>query len=640
MSRILIFGLLILLQVSTVFGQSNKPILVIDNNEYSEAEFWYVYNKNKHLPSFDETPEEFSDRFINYKLKVVEAVNQKLDTTASFINEYNKYADELKASFLVDSSALKSVVEEAMNHMREMVKASHILITLAPNASPKDTLIAWELINEAKDKVEKGADFNEVAVAYSQDPSAVNNKGHLGYFSAFKMIYPFEKAAFSTPKGEVSGIIRTDFGYHIIYVHDKIAHPGEISVAHIMKIFPQNATEEQKDQLKHDIDSIYGLLKKGEDFADLAKQFSDDQQTSQNGGEMQPFSLDNMVPEFANAAFSLDEDNSVSEPVRTDFGWHIIKRLKVIPVVDPKTRSAEIMSRLGRDGRDKAGQKAYLANCISSSRFTINSELKDGLEDRIREGVTSIDDLSVAMGDKLDQVLFSYGKDDFTLQSFIDWLKGFPSEKRIEAVALHKKITDYIDTSVLSIEKRDLAKNNEKYRFLSNEYFDGLLIFEISDREIWSKLGEDTLALKNYYKNNLQEFADHPKLEGTMCLTTSKRLKKQGVKSLNRGESDKLVQILKAKSRSENDCICEEGVFDFIVEATNPINTSLLPESNPYFNRKGDLFWQGVITESDPKPYLQVKGEVMTAYQKQLENDWIKHLREKYKPLFNIKLLR
>ena len=125
-----------------------------------------------------------------------------------------------------------------------------------------------------------------------------------------------------------------------------------------------------------------------------------------------------------------------------------------------------------------------------------------------------------------------------------------------------------------------------------------------------------------------------------MCLTTSKRLKKQGVKSLNRGESDKLVQILKAKSRSENDCICEEGVFDFIVEATNPINTSLLPESNPYFNRKGDLFWQGVITESDPKPYLQVKGEVMTAYQKQLENDWIKHLREKYKPLFNIKLLR
>src|SRR5690554_4179074 len=142
MSRILIFGLLILLQVATVFGQSNKPILVIDDNEYSAAEFWYVYNKNKHLPSFNETPEEFSDRFINYKLKVVEAVNQGLDTTASFISEYNKYADELKASFLVDSSALRSVVDEAMDHMSKMVNASHILITVAPNASPEDTLKA------------------------------------------------------------------------------------------------------------------------------------------------------------------------------------------------------------------------------------------------------------------------------------------------------------------------------------------------------------------------------------------------------------------------------------------------------------------------------------------------------------------
>ncbi len=640
MSRILIFGLLILLQVATVFGQSNKPILVIDDNEYSAAEFWYVYNKNKHLPSFNETPEEFSDRFINYKLKVVEAVNQGLDTTASFISEYNKYADELKASFLVDSSALKSVVDEAMDHMSKMVNASHILITVAPNASPEDTLKAWELINEAKDKVEKGADFNEIAVEYSQDPSVVNNKGHLGYFSAFKMIYPFEKAAFSTPKGKVSGVIRTDFGYHLIFVHDKIAHPGHIRVAHIMKIFPQNATDLQKAQLKQSIDSIYALLEKGADFSALAKQFSDDQHSSQNGGEMQEFSLDNMVPEFAEVAFSLVKDNDISEPVRTDFGWHIIKRLEVTPVVDPKTRTAEIMSRLGRDGRDQIGQKAYLAHCISSPNFIINEELKDELENNINQGLTSVDGLTVAMGDKLNQTLFSYGEDDFSLQSFLKWLNRLPSDKQMEAVALHKKIADYIDISVLSVEKRDLAKNNEKYRFLANEYFDGLLIFEISDREIWSKLGEDTLALENYYNNNLQEFADYPQLEGVMCLVTTKRLKKQGIKSLNRGDGDKLVQILKDKSRSENDCLCEEGVFDFVAEVSNPINTSLLPETNSYFNRNGVLFWQGVITESDPKPYNQVKGEVMTAYQKQLELDWINYLREKYQPIFNKKLLK
>lgn len=642
MNRILIFGFFVLLQVAAVFGQtnkSNKPILVIDKNEYSAAEFWYVYNKNKHLPSFNETPEEFSDRFINYKLKVVEAVNQGLDTTASFLNEYNKYADELKVSFLVDSSALKSVVAEAMDHMGRMVKASHILISVAPNASPEDTLKAWNLINEAKDKVENGADFNEVAVEYSQDPSVVNNKGHLGHFSAFKMIYPFEKAAFSTPKDEISDIIRTDFGYHLIFVHDKIAHPGQIRVAHIMKTFPQNATDDEKNSLKHSIDSIYGLLEKGADFSEMAKQFSDDQHSSQNGGEMQPFSLDNMVPEFATVAFSLDEDGGVSKPVHTDFGWHIIKRLEVTPVVDPKTRTAEIMSRLGRDGRDKAGQKAYLENCLKSKFFTLDKALRSDLENSYDKDLTTIDELSEAMNNSLNNVLFSYRDDQYTLQSFFDWLAE-TNTNNLEAVVLPRKIDEYIELSVLDVEKRDLAKNNEKFRFLANEYYDGLLIFEISDREIWSKLGEDTLALENYYNNHLQEFADYPKLEGIMCLVTSKRLKKQGVKSLSRGDGDKLVQILKDKSRSENDCLCEEGVFDFVADASNPINTSLLPETNPYYSHTGDLFWQGVVNESTPKPYLEVKGEVMTAYQKQLETDWINHLREKYKPTFNLKLLK
>ena len=640
MNRILIFGLFLLLQVTTSFSQSNQPILVIGENKYPAAEFWYVYNKNKHLPNFNETPEEFSQRFINYKLKVVEAVNQGLDTTATFVAEYKKYADELKASFLVDSSALKSVVDEAMGHMREMVNASHILITVAPDASPSDTLKAWKLISEVKSKIENGVDFNEAAVEYSQDPSAVNNKGHLGYFSAFKMIYPFEKTAFALPKEEVSDIIRTDFGYHLIYVHDKISHPGQIRVAHIMKTFPQNATDEQKAALKQSIDSIYGLLKNGEDFAVLAKEFSDDQYSAQNGGEMQAFSLDNMVPEFAEASFSLKEDNDISEPVLTNFGWHIIKRLELTPLIDPKNRTAEIMSRLGRDGRDMAGQKAYVKNCIKSNSFTMNTDLKNELDQNIEKGLTSIDEISKAMEDKLNQTLFSYGQDEFTLQSLLQWLERNPSGNQMGAIAFQKKIDDYIESSVLKVEKRDLAKNNEKYRFLANEYYDGLLIFEISDREIWSKLGDDTLALENYYNNNLQEFADHPQLEGSICLVNSKRLKKMGNKTLAKGEADKLVQILKAKSRSKDDCQCEEGVFDFVVVNNNPIGTSLLPETNPFYNRKGDLFWQGSVTEFEAKPYDQVKGEVMTAYQKQLEIDWVNRLRNKYQPVFNKKMLK
>lgn len=641
MNRILTLSLLVLFSCTTAFAQKNEPILIIGDNQYPEGEFWYVYNKNKHLPSFNESPEEFSERFINYKLKVVEAVSQGLDTTASFVNEYNKYIDELKASYLVDSSALKSVIDEAKDHMSKVVKASHILIQLAPNATPDDTLKAWTLITEAKNKVEKGADFNEVAVEYSQDPSVVNNKGQLGYFSAFKMIYPFEKAAFATPKGEVSDIIRTNFGYHLIFVHDKQPNPGQIRVAHIMKSFPRNVTQEQETVLKQSIDSIYGLLTEGAHFEELAKKLSDDQYSSEGGGVMEPFSYDNMVPEFAEASFALLNDNDVSEPIRTDFGWHIIKRLELFPNVDPDTRLPEIMSKLGRDGRDKAGQKAYLENCLNSPSFQLNNDVKDALDNLIHHGVTFTQELSEALQNKLNQPLFTYQEDDFTLQSLFNWLNNNAPKAQLSENQLQQLIEKYIETSVLEVEKRDLGNKNDKFLYLSNEYYDGLLIFEISNREIWSNVGKDTLALENYYNNHKEDFATAPQLNGAICKVSSKRLIKVATKAIRKGQADNLVQILIEKSRLESDYSCEEGVFDFMVDdSTNPVSATLLPITNPYYAAEGVVFWQGTITQPTPQPYEQVKGEVMTAYQNKLEEDWIKELREKYKPQFNQQMLK
>jgi len=619
-----------------VAQDAGKTILSIANYQYTEGEFWYVYNKNKNLPGFDESPADFAERFIDYKLKVVDALNQGLDTTASFKEEYGKYSEELKADFLVDSSALTAVIDEAARHMEQMVSASHILIKLSPEAQPEDTLKAWNKITDLRNKVLAGADFNQLAESYSQDPSAKKNRGYLGYFSAFRMIYPFEKMAFETPVGQVSDVLRTDFGYHILFVHNRIPHPGKVRVAHIMKMFPRNATESQKLACKEGIDSVYTMLTEGADFSDLANKYSDDNYTSSKGGEMNAFSLDNMVPEFAQAAFQLEQAGDFSKPVRTDYGWHIIKLLEKIPNEQPVADRKYIMSMLGRDGRDKAGQVAFVKRCMASDQYVINNDLKNEVLKLMANGGMTADSLRINFSARLNDVLLTYRGEAFTLNDFIEGSGSSGAESK--GFVTGHQLDDFLKASVLDVERAQLSENNLVYRYLANEYYDGLLIFDLTNREIWSKVADDTVALRNYYDTHLSQFEPSPILEGEMCRVNSVKLTKKIQKALKRNPSLNVVQILKEKG-SQDDFECLEGRFDFANDLLPVTQGDLLPDTNP-FHDASVVVWSGTVERADPLPFQEVKGKVMSAWQNELEEEWVKALRAKYRPVFNYKLIK
>ena len=549
MKSIRIPALLLILTVNFSFlvAQDSSPVLTIGDESFQLGEFWHVYNKNRHLAGFEETPEQFADRFINYKLKVVEAKAKGLDTLASFKDEYSKYAGELKSAFLVDSAALKESAREAYSNMQELVNASHLLITLAEGALPQDTLKAYNTIAELRSRALAGEDFNLLAENYSQDPSVVQNRGSLGYFSAFRMIYPFEKAAFATQAGSVSPIIRTDFGYHIIKVHERIPNKGKIRVAHIMKMYEANRPDSEL-RAKEAIDSIYQVLKEGESFEKLAAKFSDDKNSSDRRGEMYPFTMAEMYPDFALAAFNLESDGEVSEPVRTAYGWHIIKRIELTPVGSFEDELPYITNMLSRHGR-----------------------------------VESVSDK----------------------------------------------------------EAQNLALDNPAYRYLVNEYYDGLLIFEISDREIWQNVGKDTLALQEYYRENIREFTPAPLMTGTVCEIFDDRLFRKVSKIVANSEgSYNLVQILKENARKPEQFKLDEGEFAFVLNAPNPVEVAVLPASSVLKQYKGALFWQGEVRESEPLPYSESLGQVMSSYQQYKEQEWVEALREKYQPRFNYDLIK
>ncbi len=620
-------------------AQETNVILKIGDHEYSADEFWHVYNKNKHLPGFKESPEEFSQRFIDYKLKVVEAINQGLDTVSTFLNEFNSFTEGFKSAYLIDSTALENEAAQAFARMQDIVKASHILVTVDINASPSDTLKAWEKIEDLRQRYINGEDFNELAVNFSEDPSAKNNAGELGYFSAFRMVYPFEKAAFSSSVGEVSEIIRSDYGYHILLVHERFPNQGRIRVAHIMKMFPNDSSEEVIAAAYLSIDSVYQRLLSGEDFSQLASIYSDDRNSSVNGGEMAAFSVVEMVPEFAFAAFDLENDGDISEPVQTDFGWHIIKRLEHIPVGDFESNRAYIRNMLRRTGREVVGKEAFVDQKKKGSAFYLNQDLLDELMS-LSDNTGDNDDF-FNKAEASDRLLFKYYDKELKEKEFIDYLTSFDSfNNQIGSISLSRALDSYISDAILEIERRDLAKNNPEFRFLINEYYDGLLIFDLSSKEIWQNIGSDTILLMNYYEQNKLEFATPAMLDGIICEINTARLTKRAAKEISRKGNDNLVQILKDKSKSEKCYNCLEGSYEFIVDAPNPVDGNTLPLNNPFHGSSKVIYWKGDISEPVIRPYEEVVGHVMSSYQNNLEKEWVKNLREIYKPEFNYDVMK
>ena len=294
--------------ISLSVGQSKKAsqkdeksisVFSVANNPVTAAEFIYLYKKN-HQNKADFTPQkidEYLSLFINFKLKVEEAKHRGMDTTAAFVKEYNSYKDELRKPYLPDANLTDSLVRLTYNRMKEEIKASHILINLKPDASPADTLKAYNKISEVRNRIVAGEDFSSAAVQYSEDPSAKSNQGNLGYFTAMQMVYPFESAAYQTKKGEISNPVRTRFGYHIIKVFDRRPAQGEVEVSHIMI---RTGDGKDNEKAKDNIFSIYEQLQAGMKWEELCKQYSEDPATKDNAGKLRPFGTGAMagVPEF------------------------------------------------------------------------------------------------------------------------------------------------------------------------------------------------------------------------------------------------------------------------------------------------------------------------------------------------------
>lgn len=608
----------------TVWAEGNDTLMLVGKTPVTVSEFEYVYKKNNQYGAEDKkTFDEYLALYENFKLKVVEAESLGLDTTENFRRELLGYRNQLKSSYLTDTQKFNEFVEEAYRRSLEDVEVSHILIQLAPNATAKDTLQAYQKALRAKKRLEKEP-FDVVARSMSEDASVSRNGGYLGYITSMTTIYPFETAVYNQPIGVVSNPIRSQIGYHIVMVHNRRPSVGEIKVRHILKSVTPRMSESEKARVKQQIDSISDLLQRGVDFEELAKSDSDDKQSAVNGGDLPWFGLGRMVPEFEKAAFALQNVGEVSEPVLSPFGWHIIK-LEGRRMPEPETKKKDIAGALYRDIRILEVRNSFVTKLKKDYDFEMNQKAADELK-RVFEQNKSNDSICQLRCAALNDVLFSFAGNSVFQKDFAKTLLT-KSEVNFE-----NRLQDFVATQLIRYEDTQLERKYPDFGNLMREYHDGILFFELSKQEVWDKASNDTLGLTAYFQNNKSKYKyESPRFKGYIVKCSDKIVAKQLQKILAKANVDSIPSYVARRINIDKKLVeLEKGLWEkgenAVVDCVAFSKKKYKSDSNAEYPF---VFLQGEVLEF-PDDYHDVRGRVISDYQDFLDKEWVKRLRAKY----------
>ena len=453
---------------------------------------------------------------------------------------------------------------------------------------------------EAREKVLAGEDFASVAKSYSQDPSAANNGGHLGYFSGFQMVLPFEETAFNTAVGEVSMPFTSRFGYHILKVHDRRPSRGEVSVSHILLLANEHMTEEEHAKKKEEIFNIYQQLLDGEEFEKLAKEYSEDHGSSTRGGSIGFIKSGQTIPPFENAAFALKENGDISEPVKTRFGWHIIRLDDKRGLASFEDKKADIKRRLARDERGDKPERVFIDKLKAEYHFKTDKQALEELYAMSKNA--KVDSAFRAELSKMNKTIISYGEISKTQHD----LAQYSLKKSTKNADFEKDFSAFVTKSLKDYEKSRLEIKYEDFRYLMQEYHDGLLLFEISNELVWGKASEDTLGLEKFYKKNKKQyrFADS-------CYQADVKLFKDSTSHANylaMKDAMSLAAIKDSINASEKVFETIEGFYrlgddkDIDALAFNRDDNDL-NEKYPYIINEGQWYYKG-----DIKPLAATRG--------------------------------
>lgn len=646
------------LQVSAQSKLDKKVLMTIGDTPVTVKEFTDIYNKNNLKDEIVEkkSVDEYLDLFVNFRMKVMEAYEMRLDTNAKFQKELSGYRKQLAKPYFTNDEVSEELVEEAYQRKLKDIRASHILITCDKHALPADTLKAYNKAMDVRKKALKDPDFGKLAVTYSQDPSARDmkatentparkgNRGDLGYFTVFDMVYPFETGAYETPEGEISMPVRSDFGYHIIKVTEVSDALGTVTAAHIFLKLDADATEEEEQTIKTKADNIYKEImdSEGKEWNNAVAKYSDDRGTVSRFGTLSPFTVSRIVPEFIQTVKQL-KPGEIAKPVRTSYGYHIIKLIGNSGVGDFEKERPAIAERVEKDMRSKKSEEVVMQQIKDDYGFKNNDK-------NIADFMASVDStllrgsFKLAEDQKTDNELFHIGKASYKVSDFVDYIQQKQRAQKFVSAQTYayqlfeafqrEKVLDYADAH--------LEEKYPEFKSLVKEYNDGILLFDLMDQEVWSKAVQDTLGLREYHAKHASNYMWEDRVKACVITVNRPESLPKVKQYLDEGVPFDSLRSTLARD-SVNFVYVRQGLYqhgdnkyvdqtEWKVGVRNEIS-STVDNSTVIVNIIE-------LRKPEEKTLGEARGLVTSDYQVELEEKWMETLHKKYPVTINEKVLQ
>lgn len=613
----------------------------VNGTDVTRSEFEYLYNKNSQQQLSPQPLDEYVEMFKLYKMKVADAKAAGLDTTSAFLKEMEQYRDELSAPYLVDSVYMNKLVEEAYKRSKQEAQAYHIMMLKSMDSS--ENKILKSRLDSIRNELLKGADFSEMAKKYSQDKSAQTNGGYLGYITVNRYPYNFEKNAFELREGEISEIVESPVGYHILKGGKKRPASGRVLTAHILRMASGDISDADKAKAKALIDSIYEeVVKNPDSFENLAMSFSEDPGSAKNGGKLPWFGRGEMVSEFDSVAFAL-KDGEISEPFLSRFGWHIIKKYDSNDGFTLNQMKPLLLSRMSvpQDERYMMIKRHQNETLGKKHKLKVNNSSLSAIKDEIsRNGIDTVFFTRFLEGKEGNMQLFAIDKEAIPVKDFAEFMKSTRQNDPVVAGELFDNLyTSYLNDRLLDAEKDWLKENVSDYSNLLKEYEEGSLLYEISVRNVWDKAAKDEEGLKNFFENHRDDYTwKNPHVKGYLVQVSNDSITRLVENRLGELDSDSIVKTIRKEFQRAvqiDKVLLEKGqnqMVDYLVFG----GAEYIPKNTRF---KNFFMYQPRILEA-PEEVNDVRGLVTGDYQTELQRAWEDELRTKYPVEINDKVLK
>jgi peptidyl-prolyl cis-trans isomerase SurA len=609
---------------------SDKILMTVAGENVSAGEFIRMYNKSN-VAGIPSNIVDYLQQYIIFKLKVADAISEGLDTTIAFCNEFNGYRNQLAQNYLTDSNVKEKLLRETYQRSLTEIKARHILISCPSTANPEDTLNAWKKAAEIKERINSGESFEQVARATSDDPSVKINGGNLGYFTVFQMITPFEDAAYNLKTGRISDPVRTPFGYHIIQVTDKREARGKILVAHIMKAAPPGIEENEAEKAEESIRTIYSELKKGVSFSELARKYSDHKESAAIGGKMNWFGAGEIITEFTEAAFSISDTGLYTKPVRTPYGWHIIKLLDKKPHGSFEQTRSYLESRMNQSHLNSLSKKSFVNTLKKEYNFKINQQAYkwfiNNTDTLIIRGQAKYNRSHIPAGN-----LYSFANQNFTANNFAGYIekRGLMIITDDPVTFVNEAMEMCVSDQILKYENSILENKYTDFRYLMKEFHDGILLFEISGKKVWNRVSEDSTGLMRYYEQHKHENLSRKGIDAKIYTYKGTGKEKKFYSAYRRYSRKRDCDKLILEKYNDSTLVITEGEW---YTGDNPELDRIKWVKGAHtctINGFPSIVVIRRIIEEKPLPFEAVAGDMLMGYQDYLESEWIMQLKSKY----------